>query len=91
MGNTIAVRLPDDLAEWLNSTATQLGVSQGKIIRDQLEKARAVEDRPFLRLAGKVAGSVDLSVRKGFSKTGGLMLDSHERVVSEASDYHDRP
>lgn len=67
MGNTITVRLPDDLAEWLNNTATELGVSQGKIIRDQLEKARTTEDRPFLRLAGKVSAAPDLSVRKGFS------------------------
>ncbi|MBV9038121.1 MAG: CopG family transcriptional regulator, partial [Acidobacteriaceae bacterium] len=57
MGNTITVRLPDDLAEWLNNTATKLGVSQGKIIRDQLEKARKTEDRPFMRLAGKVSAA----------------------------------
>ncbi|MBV9227351.1 MAG: CopG family transcriptional regulator [Acidobacteriaceae bacterium] len=67
MGNTITVRLPDDLAEWLNNTATKLGVSQGKIIRDQLEKARKTEDRPFMRLAGKVSAAPDLSMRKGFS------------------------
>ena len=67
MGNTITVRLPDDLAEWLNNTATKLGVSQGKIIRDQLEKARKTEDRPFMRLAGKVSAAPNLSMRKGFS------------------------
>lgn len=67
MGNTITVRLPDDLAEWLNNTATKLGVSQGKIIRDQLEKARTTEDCPFLYLAGRVSAAPDLSVRKGFS------------------------
>jgi predicted DNA-binding protein len=67
MCNTITVRLPDDLAEWLNNTATKTGVSQGKIIRDQLEKARAMEERPFLRLAGRISAPPDLSVRKGFS------------------------
>ncbi|MCZ2148889.1 MAG: ribbon-helix-helix domain-containing protein [Bryobacterales bacterium] len=68
MRNTITVRLPEDLAEWLESTAAKTGVSQSRIIRDQLEKARKVEDRPFLRLAGRVAGPADLSTRKGFSK-----------------------
>jgi predicted transcriptional regulator len=67
MGNTITVRLSDDLAEWLNNTATKLGVSQGKIIRDQLERARTTEERPFLRLAGRVSATPDLSMRKGFS------------------------
>ena len=68
MRNTLTVRLPEDLAEWLDKTAKRTGVSQGKIIRDQLEKARMSGERPFLRLAGKVAGPADLSTRKGFSK-----------------------
>jgi predicted DNA-binding protein len=68
MSNTISVRLPDDLAEWLNNTVKKMGVSQGKIIRDQLEKVRSTEDRPFLHLAGRVSATPDLSVRKGFSK-----------------------
>lgn len=68
MSNTITVRLPDELAEWLEATAARTGVSQGKIIREQLEKARGEEERPFLRLAGKVAGPADLSSRKGFSR-----------------------
>lgn len=66
--NTITVRLPDELAEWLQSTAATTGVSQGTIIREQLEKARGREDRPFLRLAGRVAGPANLSSRKGFAK-----------------------
>jgi Arc/MetJ-type ribon-helix-helix transcriptional regulator len=68
MRNAITVRLPEELAEWLETTAASAGVSQGKVVRDQLEKARAREDRPFLRLAGKVSGSPNLSSRKGFSK-----------------------
>lgn len=45
-------------------------MSQGRIVRDQLEKARmggAV--RPFMRLAGVVRRSADLSTRKGFSRS----------------------
>jgi hypothetical protein len=68
MRNAITVRLPEDLAEWLETAAARSGVSQGKIIREQLEKARNSEHRRFLDLAGKVSGPPDLSVRKGFAK-----------------------
>jgi predicted transcriptional regulator len=68
MRNTITVRLPEDLAEWLEETAKKSGVSQGRIIREQLENARKEEGRPFLRLAGAVSGPAGLSSRKGFSR-----------------------
>jgi predicted transcriptional regulator len=67
MGNTITVRLPEDLAEWLAETARKTGVPKGRIIREQLEKARRSDAQPFLRLAGAVAGPANLSTRKGFS------------------------
>jgi hypothetical protein len=68
MGHTITVRLDPELAAWLAETAARSGVSQGKIVRDQLEKARASEGHQgFMRLAGKVRGAKDLSRRKGFS------------------------
>jgi predicted transcriptional regulator len=68
MSNTLTVRLPEDLAEWLAQTAHKTGVPRGRIIRQELEKARSSEERPFLRLAGVVAGPRDLSARKGFSR-----------------------
>jgi predicted DNA-binding protein len=68
MGNTLTVRLPGDLAEWLASTAAKAGVPKASIVRLQLESARAVEEKPFMRLAGVVAGPADLSGRKGFSR-----------------------
>jgi predicted DNA-binding protein len=68
MRNTISVRLPEHFAEWLERTAERTGRSQGGIIREQLEKARGEEERPFMRLAGSVAGPARLSSRKGFSK-----------------------
>lgn len=68
MGNTISIRLPDDLAEWLNHTSRRTGVPKGRIIRQELEKARDSAKSPFLRLAGAVAGPPDLSTRKGFSR-----------------------
>ena len=68
MSNTITVRLGEDLAEWLRDTARRVGVPRGRIIREQLEKARSTEERPFMRLAGAGAGPRDLSTRKGFSR-----------------------
>jgi hypothetical protein len=68
MGNTISVRLPDDLAQWLDETSRKSGLPKGKLIRQELERARAAEGKPFLRLAGTVSGPRDLSCRKGFSR-----------------------
>jgi len=68
MSNAITVRLPEDLAEWLDQTARKTGVPKGRIIREELEKGRNSEQRPFLRLAGTVSGPEDLSTRKGFSR-----------------------
>jgi hypothetical protein len=68
MGHTLTVRLQKDLAEWLEHEAGKSGVPQGKIVRDQLERARAASAQPFMRLAGSIRGSRDLSARKGFTK-----------------------
>jgi hypothetical protein len=68
MSHTITVRLDKDLAEWLEEQSRRTGVSQGKIIRDQLEQARARGGQSFLRLAGAVRGARTLSRRKGFSR-----------------------
>jgi predicted transcriptional regulator len=69
MGHTITVRLTHDLAIWLENLAAKTGVSQGKIVRDQLEQAKASGTRqPFMRLAGAVRGPKDLSRRKGFAR-----------------------
>jgi hypothetical protein len=68
-GNTLTVRLPKALADWLALTAARTGRTQGQIVREQLEKARSAETRPFMRLAGTVDGPRDLSRRKGFSRS----------------------
>jgi hypothetical protein len=70
MSHTITVRLPKDLAAWLEHVAAKTGVPQGKIVRDQLEKARASSSRKsFMRLAGSVRGARDLSSRRGFTRS----------------------
>ena len=68
MSHTITVRLTRELAEWLEMTAKKSGVPQGKIIRDQLERAKAAEAKSFMRWAGSIEGPSGLSKRKGFSR-----------------------
>jgi Ribbon-helix-helix protein, copG family len=68
MGHTLTIRLQEDLAEWLEDQAAKSGVSQGQIVREQLERARSASAQPFMRLAGSVKGARNLSQRKGFSK-----------------------
>jgi ribbon-helix-helix CopG family protein len=71
MSHTLTIRLDKDLAGWLEREARESGVSQGKIVRDQLERAKASgTSKPFMRLAGAVRGGArTLSTRKGFSRT----------------------
>jgi hypothetical protein len=69
MGHTLTIRLPTELAEWLRETSEQSGVPQGRIVREQLEKARERDGgKTYMRLAGTVRGSGDLSRRKGFTR-----------------------
>jgi hypothetical protein len=69
MRRTITIRVDDDLAEWLAETARRAGVSQGRVVRDQLEKIRKARPaKPYMKWAGAISGPKDLSARKGFSK-----------------------
>ena len=71
MGQTITFRPTKKLAEWIESAAEQMGVSQGQFIRSHLEQARAGDrtSKKFVRFAGVIRnGTRDLSTRKGFSK-----------------------
>jgi predicted transcriptional regulator len=68
MSKTVTIRLSDDLASWLDQASKQSGIPKGRIVREQLEKARNSGKSPsFMRLAGTVKGARDLSARKGFS------------------------
>jgi hypothetical protein len=70
MSHTLTIRLPKGLATWLEDTAARLGVSQGRLVRDELERAKSRgAGKPFMRLAGSVRGPRDLSARKGFSRS----------------------
>jgi predicted transcriptional regulator len=68
MSQTLTIRLNEELSSWLEETASRTGMSQGQIVRNQLEKAKTVKtDKPFMRLAGIMRGPKDLSQRKGYS------------------------
>ena len=70
MGHTLTIRLDTNLADWLEREAAHTGVSQGRLVRDQLERAKAGAARQsFMRLAGTIRGPKRLSTRKGFSRT----------------------
>ena len=70
MSKTVTIRLTDELATWLEQASKQSGVPKGRIVREQLEKARDGGKEPsFMRLAGSVRGVHDLSTRKGFSRS----------------------
>ena len=67
MSKTLTVRLPDELARWIDEQAHVTGRSRGSLVKEALEKAKQAEAKPFLKLAGGISGPADLSLRKGFS------------------------
>jgi len=70
MSHTITVRLTEELAAWLAETARSAGVPAGRIIRGQLERARAERGtQRFMKQAEKMRGPADLSSRKRLFRT----------------------
>jgi hypothetical protein len=71
MSNTITIRVAKPLSAWLQKKAERTGMSQGQIVREQLEQLRRGDKKAknFMRLAGIVqSGPRDLSSRKGFAR-----------------------
>ncbi len=69
MRNTITVRLPGSLHEWLEEESRVTGLPKGRIVREQLEISRTRKQRQlFLDLAGSVEGTPDLSRKRGFQR-----------------------
>lgn len=68
MSNTITVRLPEDLAEWLADVSRKTGLPVGRIVREHLQQAMEQQyEKPYMKLAGKIKGLPrDLSTREGF-------------------------
>lgn len=70
MGNTLTVRLPEELLNRLRKRAARTGLPLGQLVRDSLERSLArEEDNPLLSFAGVIKGGPpDVSSRKGFSR-----------------------
>jgi ribbon-helix-helix protein len=69
MSNTLTIRLPEDLLDWLKDTSRRTGIPVGRLIRDQLENAKSEAGlQRFMRHAGTFSGPRDLSSRKGYSR-----------------------
>ena len=71
MGQTITFRPTKKLADWIEQAAARIGVSQGQLIREQLERARTADrsSKKFMRIAGIIrCGPRDLSTKKGFAR-----------------------
>jgi len=71
MGHTLTIRLPKNLAAWIENTSARTGISQGELVRQHLERAPSQDtgSKKFLRLAGRIrTGPRDPSTRKGFSR-----------------------
>lgn len=72
MSNTITIRVPKGLADWLQQKSVRTGISQGQIVREQLERVRRSdkETKKFMRFAGVIkTGPRDISTRKGYSRS----------------------
>lgn len=69
MSDTVTIRLTEELAAWLKTTARKTGVPVSRLVREHLERAKQeTAEKPFLRYAGIMSGPPDLSSRKGYSK-----------------------
>jgi hypothetical protein len=57
MSHTLTIRISSELAKWLEETAACTGISQGQLIREQIEKVKAESsNRVFMQLAGSISG-----------------------------------
>lgn len=70
MGNTITIRLPQELLERLRQKSRRTGLPLGRVIRQAVETSLSGEEKnPLLQYAGVIkGGSRDVSSRKGFSE-----------------------
>jgi hypothetical protein len=74
MGNTLTIRLPEELLERLREKARRTGLPVGRVVRQCLEIALSADrsagrDNPLLTYAGVIKGGPrNLSSRKGFSR-----------------------
>ena len=69
MSNTITIRLPEELDQWLEEESRKTGLPKSRIVRQHLEVSRTRKARqPFLDLAGSIEGKPGLSRKRGFQR-----------------------
>ena len=57
MSHTLTIRLTLELVDWLKETSLQTGIPVGRLIRQQLESAKASRGKQrFLRHLGAISG-----------------------------------
>lgn len=77
MSNSISIRLPAELDQWLEEESRKTGLPKGRIVRQHLEASRTRKSRqPFLDLAGSIEGKPALSRKRGFQRCGGTAAKS---------------
>jgi Ribbon-helix-helix protein, copG family len=68
MGNTVTVRLSEDLLKRLREKSRRTGLPVGRVVRESLESTLGPENEPaWMKYAGTVTGPKNLSSRKGYS------------------------
>lgn len=70
MGNTLTVRLPEELLKRVREISRNTGLPVGRLVRDSLEKTLSEQkEKPWMKFAGRLKdGPPDLSSRKGYSR-----------------------
>jgi predicted DNA-binding protein len=69
MGNTITIRLPQELIDRLRQKSRRTGLPVGRVVREAVESSFSREEKnPLLEFAGVIKGGPrNVSSRKGFS------------------------
>jgi predicted DNA-binding protein len=70
MGNTLTVRLPEELMKRLREKSRRTGLPLGRVVRQSLETTLTKqEEQPWRKYVGVIKGGPpDVSSRKGFSR-----------------------
>jgi predicted DNA-binding protein len=71
MGNTLSIRLPEELLRRLQEKSRRTGLPIGKVVREFVEAGLSDEDNQqvWKKYAGVIKGGPrDVSSRKGFSR-----------------------
>jgi Ribbon-helix-helix protein, copG family len=70
MGNTLTVRLPEELLKRLREKSRRTGLTVGRVVRESLESTLGDENEPgWMKHAGTMTGPKNLSSRKGYSRS----------------------